>query len=213
MTEDASAKRARTMSDDAEPRRITQTLGAHETHEMASLFAEWGLPPEFHRGIAKSWRCRLVPMARTEEEQRAHAIAGVPFLAPLELARGVFDAMRTPSTATATATACGGGGAPEASAPAPDAVSWACDSEWSAFSRPKVAMVGGWGAPGSHLLSERHMRMVTSFADVVDGDEPLNLQMFHRATTTCRPSSDTFAGPSPNSSPPRPTLRSSPRCE
>ena len=180
MTEDASAKRARTMSDDAEPRRITQTLGAHETHEMASLFAEWGLPPEFHRGIAKSWRCRLVPMARTEEEQRAHAIAGVPFLAPLELARGVFDAMRTPSTATATATACGGGGAPEASAPAPDAVSWACDSEWSAFSRPKVAMVGGWGAPGSHLLSERHMRMVTSFADVVDGDEPLNLQMFHR---------------------------------
>ena len=41
-------------------------------------------------------------------------------------------------------------------------------------------MVGGWGAPGSHLLSERHMRMVTSFADVVDGDEPLNLQMFHR---------------------------------
>ena len=179
MSEDASAKRARTMSEDAEPRRITQTLGADETHEMASLFAQWGLPPEFHRGIAKSWRCRLVPMARTEEEQRAHAVAGVPFLAPPELARGVFDAMRTPSTSTSTASG-GGGGAPEASSPAPDAVSWACDSEWSSFPRPKVAMVGGWGAPGSHLLSERHMRMVTSFADVVDGDEPLNLQMFHR---------------------------------
>ena len=40
-------------------------------------------------------------------------------------------------------------------------------------------MVGGW-ARLSHLLSERHMRMVSSFSDVVDSEEPLNLQMFHR---------------------------------
>ena len=73
-----------------------------------------------------------------------------------------------------------GGGGDGVEGRSRDGVSWACDAEWNAFARPKVAMVGGWGAPGSHLLSERHMRMVSSFSDVVDSEEPLNLQMFHR---------------------------------
>ena len=87
-------KRPRSMSSPATaPRRVTQALGADETHEMRALFASWGLPEAFHAGVARSWRCRLVPLAATEAEQRRHAIAGTPFLAPPELARGVFDAM------------------------------------------------------------------------------------------------------------------------
>ena len=180
-------KRPRSMSSPATaPRRVTQALGADETHEMRALFASWGLPEAFHAGVARSWRCRLVPLAATEAEQRRHAIAGTPFLAPPELARGVFDAMaRTggspPERGGVPADA--GSSADDASPPpppTPDAVRWACDSPWSRFARPKVAMVGGWGAPGSHLLSDRHMRMVHSFAEVVDAPEPLNLQMFHR---------------------------------
>ena len=171
----ADVKRARTMPDDASdtaPLRITQALGADETHSMRDLFASWGLPARFHEGMAPQWRCRLVPMASDEATQRDMVCAGVPFLAPVEHARGVFDAMRGEDEKRG-----GGGGGEEKTR---DGVSWACDAAWNAFPRPKVAMVGGWGAPGSHLLSERHMRMVSSFSEVVDGEEPLNLQMFHR---------------------------------
>ena len=172
----ADVKRARTMPEDAHapsPRRITQALGADETHSMRELFASWGLPARFHEGMAPQWRCRLVPMATDQATQRDMTCAGVPFLAPVEHARGVFDAMRGEGEERGG----GGGGAEETKR---DGVSWACDAEWNAFARPKVAMVGGWGAPGSHLLSERHMRMVSSFSEVVDSEEPLNLQMFHR---------------------------------
>ena len=172
----ADVKRARTMPEDASdtsPRRITQALGADETHSMRDLFASWGLPARFHEGVAPQWRCRLVPMASDEATQREMACAGVPFLAPVEHAREVFDAMGGED-----GNAGGGGDGVEGRSR--DGVSWACDAEWNAFARPKVAMVGGWGAPGSHLLSERHMRMVSSFSDVVDSEEPLNLQMFHR---------------------------------
>ena len=172
----ADVKRARTMPEDARdppPRRITQALGADETHSMRDLFASWGLPARFHEGVAPQWRCRLVPMASDEATQREMACAGVPFLAPVEHAREVFDAMGGEDGNA------GGGGDGVEGRPR-DGVSWACDAEWNAFARPKVAMVGGWGAPGSHLLSERHMRMVSSFSEVVDSEEPLNLQMFHR---------------------------------
>jgi len=174
-TED-SAKRPRLMDTrPAEPPRsndriIDQTLGDDAEHPMRELFERWGLPDRFVRGVSPSWRCKLVPLARTEDEMRDYAVRGVPALASPEYARGVFDAM--------------GGGGGDGDAATADAVSWACDSPWSSFPRPKVAMVGGWGAPGSHLLSDRYMRMVGSFAEVVDGDEPLNLQMFHRDDTT-----------------------------
>ena len=174
-TED-SAKRPRLMDTrPAEPPRsndriIDQTLGDDAEHPMRELFERWGLPDRFVRGVSPSWRCKLVPLARTEDEMRDYAVRGVPALASPEYARGVFDAM--------------GGGGGDGGAATADAVSWACDSPWSSFPRPKVAMVGGWGAPGSHLLSDRYMRMVGSFAEVVDGDEPLNLQMFHRDDTT-----------------------------
>ena len=174
-TED-NAKRPRLMDTrPAEPPRsndriIDQTLGDDAEHPMRELFERWGLPDRFVRGVSPSWRCKLVPLARTEDEMRDYAVRGVPALASPEYARGVFDAM--------------GGGGGDGDAATADAVSWACDSPWSSFPRPKVAMVGGWGAPGSHLLSDRYMRMVGSFAEVVDGDEPLNLQMFHRDDTT-----------------------------
>ena len=208
---EASAKRARTMSDVSSrdtPNRITEPLGGDETYCMKDLFQTWGLPTRFHENMSQAWRCKLVPMTSDSATQRTLTCEGVPFLAPVELAQGVFDAMR--SDAVAQSETHGGGGddacvdfvpkevpgtvgaAEETervarnaghvstTAPVPDCVSWACDSTWSSFARPKVAMVGGWGAPGSHLLSERHMRMVSSFAEVVDGEEPLNLQMFHR---------------------------------
>jgi len=216
--------------------------------------------------VARSWKCRLVPSATDETQQRQFAIQGVPFFASSDHARGVFDAMKpvapqASATMAAEATVAepsaagstggGGGGGGGSSNPLPDsgaggglllggsrqlskfqrieglslaasrqvsasqpiggntevdAVSWACDSEWSAFPRPKVAMVGGWGAPGTHLLSQRHMRMVSSFGEVLDAHEPLNLQVTP-ATRNPKPSTPVTPNPqppTPNSQPPTP---------
>ena len=54
---------------------------------------EQGLPDRFVQGVSPSWRCKLVPLARTEDELREHAVRGVPTLASPEYARGVFDAV------------------------------------------------------------------------------------------------------------------------
>lgn len=192
----SGAKRARTMDASrggSPPNRITQPLGGDETYSMRDLFQQWGLPAKFHQGMSPGWRCKLVPIASDTVTQRTLTCEGVPFLVPTEHAQGVFDAMNSGNGGTSVKSETSGGGedpgddnvkteriSGSPSTSTHDCVSWACDSEWSTFVRPKVAMVGGWGAPGSHLLSERYMRMVDSFADVVDGDEPLNLQMFHR---------------------------------
>jgi len=201
------------------PRAIAQTLGADETHGMRDLFESWGLPRAFVEGIPPALSCRLVPYATTTEEQRERAFEGTPFLAPPTHARGVFDAVRgddgsgdangegkgggdATATATATekATATETETSPTTTNPTnhqTDGVAWATTSAWSAFPRPKVAMVGGWGAPGTHLLSERKMKMVDSFAEVVDGDEPLNLQMFHRDDTSVPALARSLAWPLP----------------
>ena len=175
------------------PRRIDQALGAEHEYNMRELFDAWDLPRRFREGVAGSWRCRLVPMAADEAQQRAFLLQGVPFLVTPDHARDVFDAVKKPSEMT-TGDDDGEGAKEEE---AVDAVSWACESPWSVFPRPKVAMVGGWGAPGSHLLSERHMRMVRSFREVVDGSEPLNLQMFHRDDTSVPNLSSRFRWPLP----------------
>ena len=203
------------------PRAIAQTLGADETHGMRDLFESWGLPRAFVEGIPPALSCRLVPYATTTEEQRERAFEGTPLLAQPTHARGVFDAVRGDdgsgdangegkgggdATATATATATEKATATETeTSPTTtnptnhqtDGVAWATTSAWSAFPRPKVAMVGGWGAPGTHLLSERKMKTVDSFAEVVDGDEPLNLQMFHRDDTSVPALARSLAWPLP----------------
>lgn len=43
-----------------------------------------------------------------------------------------------------------------------------------------LAMHGGWGEPGTKFVDDSHLEMVNSFAEVVGGSQPLNLQMFHR---------------------------------
>ena len=51
----------------ANDRVIDQTLGDDAEHPMRELFESWGLPDRFVQGVSPSWRCKLVPLARTED--------------------------------------------------------------------------------------------------------------------------------------------------
>jgi hypothetical protein len=52
--------------------------------------------------------------------------------------------------------------------------------EWNEFPRPRFAMLGGWGAPGTRVEGEEHVTLVRSFQELLDGEQSVNLQMFHR---------------------------------
>ena len=83
---------------------------------------------------------------------------GVPVLAPQKHAQRVLEAA------------------------GPDGLAFVCDKRWDAFVKPKVAMVGGWGRPGTAVdaANDEHLALVGSFSEVLHDRRPLNLQMFHR---------------------------------
>lgn len=128
---------------------------------LKSALERWGLN-EVGRGVSERLKCKLVPVCYNANDERKCIERGVPALcASEEYASDVFAELR-----------------------GRDAIEWATTSDWSTFDeRGKVAMVGGWGAPGTHVLSNRDMIIVKSFGEVLRGEKPLNLQMFHREDT------------------------------
>ena len=129
---------------------------------LRRLLQRWGLH-DLARGVSGRLRCRLAPVCLTDAHERACIRRGVPALcASRPYAEDVFAAVD-----------------------GRDGVEWATTSSWSAFDerRGKVAMASGWGAPGTHVLSNRDMTLVRSFGEVLTSERPLNLQMFHRDDT------------------------------
>ena len=61
-----------------------------------------------------------------------------------------------------------------------DGLDYVCGSGWSHFTRPKIAMVGGWGEPGGRCQGADHLTLVGSVEEVLQDTRPLNLQLFHR---------------------------------
>ena len=129
---------------------------------LRDALERWGLH-DIAKGVSSRIKCKLAAVCSTDADERARIRAGVPALcASRDYAADVFAALE-----------------------GRDAIEWATESAWSAFGeRGKVAMVSGWGAPGSHLLSNRDMIIVHSFGEVLKGEKPLNLQMFHREDTS-----------------------------
>ena len=84
------------------------------------------------------------------------AMVAAPLLAPPSLAEDVFAAMGL------------------------DALEFVQRPEWDHFPRPHIAMVGGWGGPGSHVASETNLVLVESFKEVLQSVQLINLQMFLR---------------------------------
>lgn len=60
-----------------------------------------------------------------------------------------------------------------------DALEYLTSSD-DTFEPPKLAMVGGWGTPGSSVYGEEHLALVKSVTQLLKDKRPLNLQMFHR---------------------------------
>lgn len=110
-------------------------------------------------GLSERWRCTIAPQADTDAELMDHVMAGRPCTPSVEHAAGVFQA-------------CGGSDS--------SGIDFLCDGPWNPFPKPKIAYVGGWRAPGSALVDDRHFKLVHSFREVLEGDLILNLQMFHR---------------------------------
>lgn len=63
-----------------------------------------------------------------------------------------------------------------------DSLGYICKPEWNVFREKKVAMVSGWGRPGTPVdaINDRDLALVSSFSDVLSDPRTLNLQMFHR---------------------------------
>lgn len=135
--------------------RIAQTPG--EIYGLRQLLQDWGISSclDVHK-MSDTWQCQLVPCADTATEAVGCAAAVSPFFASAANASRAFDA-------------CG-----------PDALGYVSDPKWNAFPRPKIAFVGGWGQPGSDMADPDNFRLVKSFREVIDSDDQLNLQMFHR---------------------------------
>lgn len=134
-----------------------------ETRELRSLLEEWGCPASLTESMSRRWRARVAPVARTEDEILDHVTSGRPVLLGDErYASKAFRAIRSESEGCALDYFTGG--------------------KLDALPRPKIAFLGGWGAPGSDMASEQYLSLVSNFSDVVDpeNDDPKNLQMFHR---------------------------------
>ena len=145
---------------DAPPRAVDDP--SDTPLRLRRLLQRWGLH-DLARGVSGRLRCRLAPVCLTDAHERACIRRGVPALcASRPYAEDVFAAVD-----------------------GRDGVEWATTSSWSAFDerRGKVAMASGWGAPGTHVLSNRDMTLVRSFGEVLTSERPLNLQMFHRDDT------------------------------
>ena len=145
---------------DAPPRAVDDPTDT--PLRLRRLLQRWGLH-DLARGVSGRLRCRLAPVCLTDAHERACIRRGVPALcASRPYAEDVFAAVD-----------------------GRDGVEWATMSSWSAFDerRGKVAMASGWGAPGTHVLSNRDMTLVRSFGEVLTSERPLNLQMFHRDDT------------------------------
>ena len=135
-----------------------------EDAALVDLLRRYGAPEELLSGMSPLLRARMVPVLNDEEAMAEAMLCGTPFLAPRAAACDVFDTVGA------------------------DGVEFITDARWNRFAKPKLAMVGGWGGPGTPVLGADHVALVESFSQCLDDARPINLQMFHRGDTENLPS-------------------------
>ena len=127
---------------------------------LVKILDSLGVEKQLLSSMSEALEARLVPTFAEGDETSLwqHVADGIPVLAPKQCAKRVVD----------TAGA--------------DGLAYVCDSRWDCFDKPKVAMIGGWGRPGTIVdaVNDEHLALVRSFSEVLRDSRPLNLQMFHR---------------------------------
>ena len=131
---------------------------------LKKVLQSWNLEDLIEGGLgamSESIECRVAPsFGEDEHEHMASFVAnGRPVFAP-------------PSHASRVIKAVPGG----------DGLAWIQDERWNSMPKPKVAMVSGWGRPGTAVdaVNDRDLALVGSFSEVLSDPRCLNLQMFHR---------------------------------
>eukprot|EP01006_Ploeotia_vitrea_P023742 TRINITY_DN56344_c0_g1_i1.p1 TRINITY_DN56344_c0_g1~~TRINITY_DN56344_c0_g1_i1.p1 ORF type:complete len:487 (+),score=26.59 TRINITY_DN56344_c0_g1_i1:28-1461(+) len=141
--------------DDGTPPKINYKPG--ETFSLRDAFTQWGIPKQFNEHISPEWQCQLPPVVSDQSTLLDLLQQEIPCLFPDSYAEKLF-----------------------AEIPHDDSLKYVSESQWSVFTKPRVAMKGGWGKPGAPCLGTDHLRVVNSFGEVLTSPEALNLQMFLR---------------------------------
>jgi len=132
---------------------------------LVSLLRQCGCNEELLRGMSPLLRARMVPSLDDDAAMAEAMLCGTPFLAPRSAARDVFEKVGD------------------------DGVQFVTDERWNRFPKPKLAMKGGWGGPGTPVIDADHVALVHSFSDCLDDPSAtINLQMFHRSGSEALPS-------------------------
>lgn len=132
---------------------------------LRELLCGWGI-----RGaerVSSKWRCVLAPRVQSRAASEGgvdtdgllrHIARGTPCLLPLAFAEDAHKAAEPDGLALVTDPSVDVG-----------------------FARPRLAMLGGWGAPGTELVDDEHVTFVSSFHEALDSPHGcVNLQCFHR---------------------------------
>eukprot|EP00892_Ulva_mutabilis_P012387 jgi/Ulvmu1/9520/UM053_0008.1 len=139
------------------PETIQFSQQADTDYCLKHLLATWGIPEHLHEHMSPEWRCQVAPTCSSTPDALRACMAPEPFLTDQSCGQEVYDTVGS------------------------DVFEFLQREEWNEFPRPRLAMIGGWGSPGSEVNGDQHVTLVHSFREILDSPEPVNLQMFHRA--------------------------------
>lgn len=133
-------------------------MQAGQEYILKDLLQSWGLPDEYHAHMSKQWKCELAQECQTEEQAILAFMKPQPVLAAQSCGQAVLDEIGS------------------------NVFEYLVRPDWNEFPRPRFAMLGGWGAPGTPVTGEEHVALVQSFSEILKSPQPLNLQVTH---TSC----------------------------
>ena len=146
------------------------------SESLKSVLMHYNFPTDLVSGVSDRWQCRFVPHCGNDSDRMMDcASKGIPFTVRSFFSQTLFN-----SNTRTTPTQVDDSHAKEAfDVVKEDALEYLMSSD-DTFDPPKLAMVGGWGTPGSSVYGEEHLALVKSVTELLKDKRPLNLQMFHR---------------------------------
>jgi hypothetical protein len=145
----------------ADSRRVwEERVQAGHEYALKDVLQSWGLPDEYHAHMSAAWKCVLAPICSSERDALLSFLKPEPVLAAQSCGQPVLD---------------------ETGA---NVFEYLVRPAWDNFPRPRFAMLGGWGSPGTPVTGDEHVGLVSSFSEILSSTQPLNLQVRSLCTLT-----------------------------